>query len=144
MRCLLPWIPLMKGGRKAGIIQRWIELAALETDARLRADFGGLALVFAEAAGHLDVWKEALKEWDVRESKQVREWMEMGEAQGQIHERMDSLLQLLQKRFPPTIPPEIESAIRSMEDLQQLRRCFDAALDARSLDEFRHVLGNGA
>ncbi len=77
-RCVLPWIPLMHGGGEASIITRWKELAGLEPDARRRSDFGGLAVVFAEAAGHREVWKEALKEWSMIESQQVLEWMAMG------------------------------------------------------------------
>src|SRR5437660_185899 len=42
-------------------------------DARRRADYGGLALVFAEAAGRLPAWKEAVKEWNRVESQQVLE-----------------------------------------------------------------------
>ena len=44
-RCLLPWIPLMRGGDHFVIINRWKELAAAEPDVHHRADFGGLALV---------------------------------------------------------------------------------------------------
>jgi hypothetical protein len=63
----------MHGGAETGIIQRWIELASQEADSRRRGDFGGLALVSAEAAKRLPVWKEALKEWNVIESQQVLE-----------------------------------------------------------------------
>ncbi|MHB1423308.1 MAG: hypothetical protein ACYC3I_08960 [Gemmataceae bacterium] len=63
----------MHGGAEAGIIQRWIELASQEPDSRRRGDYGGVTLVFAEAAKRLPVWKEALKEWNVIESQQVLE-----------------------------------------------------------------------
>jgi hypothetical protein len=32
-------------------------------------------VVFAEAAGRKNLWKEALKEWNMIESEQVLEWM---------------------------------------------------------------------
>src|SRR5262249_17828347 len=47
--CVLVWVPLMTGGAEDGNIQRWCELAAAEPDARRRSEYGGLALVFAEA-----------------------------------------------------------------------------------------------
>jgi hypothetical protein len=59
-RCLLPWIPLMRGGDDAGIIAQWKELAQAEPDLARRADFAGLALVFAEPAGCKSLWRQAL------------------------------------------------------------------------------------
>jgi hypothetical protein len=59
-RCLLAFIPLMKGGAEAANIQEWLRLASAETDAGLRGDYGGLAVVLAEAAGRRDVWAQAL------------------------------------------------------------------------------------
>ncbi len=102
--CMLPWIPLMHGGDEAGIIQRWIELASQEADSRRRGDYGGLALVFAEAAKRLPVWKEALKEWNVIESQQVQEWIAMGEAKGEAKDGIVSLLEVLATLFPPGAP----------------------------------------
>jgi hypothetical protein len=60
-RCVLPWIPTMRGGADSAILQCWQELAAPEPDSRRRSDYGGLALVFAEAAGCRAVWHDALK-----------------------------------------------------------------------------------
>jgi hypothetical protein len=127
-RCLFPSIPLMRGGEEEGIIQRWIELASQEPDARRRGDYGGLALVFAEAAKRLTVWKEALKEWNVIESQQVLEWINMGraegeakgeakgEARGEIKGVIHSLLDVLATRFPPGASPELTAAIRASTD----------------------------
>jgi hypothetical protein len=74
-RCLLPWIPLVQGGGKASIIERWIELALAEPDNQRRSEYAGLALVFADAAGCQPLWKEALKGWNMKQSQQVLEWM---------------------------------------------------------------------
>src|SRR5439155_11258269 len=60
-RVVLPLIPLMQGGGDPGIIQLWLVQGMLETDNQQRGDYGGLLLVFAEAAGCADVWKPALK-----------------------------------------------------------------------------------
>jgi hypothetical protein len=73
-RCILPWIPLMHGGGEAAIIAQWKRVAEAEPDARRRADYGGLALVFAELAACRLEWKSALEGWNVEQSVQVLEW----------------------------------------------------------------------
>ncbi len=77
-RCVLPWIPLMLGGDETGIVNQWKEIAAGERNAKRRGDYGGLAVVFAEAAGRLPLWKQGLKGWNMRDSQQVLEWIEQG------------------------------------------------------------------
>lgn len=139
-RCLLPWIPLMHGGENADMIQRWKELAGSESDSRLRADYGGLALVFAEGAGRLGVWKAALKEWNVIESQQVLEWMQMGEAKGRAEGEAKALLRVLAKRFPPGATAEMATAIGAMQDLHKLDQWLDAALVVDSLEELRQKM----
>jgi hypothetical protein len=64
-RCLLPWIPPMRGRAEAGIIEQWKQLALSEPDARRRADYCGLALVFAELTDCRPQWKRALERWNV-------------------------------------------------------------------------------
>lgn len=140
-RCLLPWIPLMHGGDETSIIQRWIVLASQEADSRRRGDYGGLALVFAEAAKRLPIWKDALKEWNVIESQQVLEWMAMGETKGEVKSRIDSLLEVLRTLFPPGAPPDLESAIRATANQDQLRNWLLLAVKADSLDSFRQTVG---
>ncbi len=136
-RCLLSWIPLMHGGAEAAIIQQWLHLARQEPDSRRRGDYGGLAIVFAEAAGCREVWKEALKGWNVVESQQVLEWIAEGEAKGEAN----ALLRLLERKFPPGAPAEVVAAVRATTDLEQLRRWFDMALAAASLVAFRQAAG---
>jgi hypothetical protein len=148
-RCLLPWVPLMHGGEEPGIIQRWIELASQEPDSARRGDYGGLALVFAEAAKRLSVWKEALMEWNVIESQQVLEWMAMGEAkgetkgkaEGEVKGKADSVLRVLAKRFPPGAPAETVAAIRATVDVERLETWLDVAATADTLESFRQTAG---
>jgi len=139
--CLLPWIPLMQHGDEDGIIQQWKELASLEADSRRRSDYGGLALVFADAAGRLAVWKEALKEWNMRESQQVLEWINMGRAEGRAEGEANALLRLLAKHFPPGAPQDLTAKIHATTDLERLRNWFDLAWAADSLDGFRQAAG---
>ena len=147
-RCLLPWIPLMHGGGESAILAQWLELARTEPDAKRRSDYGGLALVFAEAAGCRPAWKEALQGWSMVESQQVLEWIAEGEvkgraegeAKGEIKGQAESLLRLLQLRFGPGVPADLVAQIRATTDAEQLRRWFDAAVTAPSLEVFRQTL----
>jgi hypothetical protein len=132
-RCILPWIPLMKGGDTVEIVRQWKELADGEPDVRRRADYGGLALVFAELAGCHALWKEALEDWNMRESQQVMEWQREARQEG----RLEMLLQLLQVQFGSTLPESLVAEIRSMEDEQTVSRWLEAALRSPTLDDFR-------
>jgi hypothetical protein len=134
--CWLPWIPLMHGGGEAGIIQRWLELAGQEPEPE-RSEYGGLAIVFAEAAGRQAGWKEALKGWNVRDSQQVQEWIDEGVAQGEAN----AVLEVLAARCPPGAPPELASVVRAMSDLQRLRAWLRLASTTDSLDAFRKAAG---
>lgn len=140
-RCLLPWVALMHGGEDAGIMTRWKELAGQEPDARRRSDYGGLALVFAEAAGRRAVWKEALKGWNMVESQQVREWMAEGEARGEARGEANALLHVLARRFPPGASTQLTQTIQAVTDLERLRNWLDLALATDSLDAFRRDAG---
>jgi hypothetical protein len=112
-------------------------LAAQEPDARRRSEYGGLAIVFAEAAGRQAVWKEALKGWNVRDSQQVQEWIDEGVVLGEAN----ALLRVLAKRYPPGAPAEVAAAIRATKDLQRLQQWFDLAWTADSLEAFRQAAG---
>jgi hypothetical protein len=48
----LPWIPLMTGGTEEAIISEWKRSALRDPDSRCRAQYGGLALLFAQLAKH--------------------------------------------------------------------------------------------
>jgi hypothetical protein len=84
-------------------------------------------------------------EKSVKESEQVLEWIAEGEvkgrAQGEAEAWANGLLKVLRARFPPGAPPEVAAIIQATTDLEQLRRWFDEALDAASLDAFRKAAG---
>src|SRR5262245_13980044 len=77
-RALLAWVPLFKGGGRPGIIQEWRRLAEAETDVERRRSLG-LAVIFAEATDCGALWRDGLKEWDMIESKIVKEWQAQAE-----------------------------------------------------------------
>ena len=117
---VLPFIPLMRGGDEVGIIERWLTLASAEPDERRRADYGGLARVFATAADRRAVWDEALKGWNVIRCSVVEEWqaeaLARGLAEGRNEGRIEALLELLQACFKE-VPEDLVGAIRATGDL---------------------------
>jgi hypothetical protein len=137
-RCVLPLIPLMQGGAEPGIIRQWRPLGEAEPDARRRGDYGGLALVFAELAGRHAAWKEALRGWNVKQSKQVLEW----QAEGELKGRAESVLHLLERRTGAAVPSDLAARIRNTKDLATLKRLLDAADEVTSLHEFLNRVGS--
>ena len=135
----------MQGGAEAAIIELWKQLAQAEPDARRRADYAGLALVFAELTDCRPLWKQALEGWNVEQSLQVLEWQaeaeKRGLARGQAEAKVADLLHVLTKRFPRAVPADVERSIRETSDLEQLNHWLDAALDAATLTAFRQKAG---
>lgn len=82
---------------------------------------------------------------NVIESQQVLEWMAMGEAKGEakgeVKGKINSVLEVLATRFPPGVPADLEVAIRSTSDREQLRSWLLSAVKAESLDAFRQAAG---
>ncbi len=73
--------------------------------------------MFAELAGCHTVWKEALRGWNVQQSKQVLEWQAEGRAKGWA----DTLLHLLQRRAGKEIPLDLVATIQNMTDVATLK-----------------------
>jgi hypothetical protein len=81
------------------------------------------------------LWREALKEWDMVESKIVKEWQAQGEARG----KAGAVLDVLEARFG--VPPaDLAARIRSCDDLEQLRHWTKQAASAASLEAFRQAI----
>ncbi len=135
-RSILPWVPLMAGGDEAAVVAEWVRLAAGETNAQRRADYPGLALVFADSVGRLPVWKQALEGFNVWESQVIREW----KAAGRVEQQRGALLRALRLRFPPEVPADLGRTIEQTTDLDVLTRWFDAALTVPTLDAFRSAI----
>jgi hypothetical protein len=138
-RCVLPWVPLMQGGAESAIIQEWLRLAAGETDESLRADYGALAVVFAELAGCREVWHRALEEWNVQRSQQVLEWQQEAREEAQVETTRANLLRLLRVRFQ-AVPEDIAGTVAGMTDLTELSRWLDLTVTAGSLEAFRAAI----
>jgi hypothetical protein len=143
-RALLPWVPLLAGGDEVAVAERWKRAAEAEADGRRRAEYAGLARVFASAARRQDFWKAQLEGWNVTESSVVNEWIAEGEAKGRAEgrreERVAALLDVLTDRFGPP-PADLEAAVRAAADVAQLRAWTTAAVKAATLDDFRRAAG---
>jgi len=139
-RTLLPWIPLMIGADDRDIIRRWKQAATLEPNTRRRAEFGGLARIFAEAAGRKSRWDEALKEWNVIESLTVLEWINQGRVEGRVEGQREVLLSILADKFG-AVPAELSQSIQQSANHDVLRQWASAAARAATLAEFRAAAG---
>jgi hypothetical protein len=139
-RCILPWIPLMQGGSEPAIMEEWKRLAALEPDSRVRAEYAGLALVFAELAKCRTDWQQALEGWNVLESQQVKEWQAAARTEARLETKRADLLQVLRGRFRKEIPADLVAAVQALTDWDELSRWFDAAVQAKSLAAFRTAI----
>jgi hypothetical protein len=84
--------------------------------------------------------KQALESWNVEQSAQVLEW----ETAAAKRTKVEDLLRVLGKRFPPAAPADVEQAIRDTGDLEQLDRWLDAAATAATLAAFRRRAGLAA
>ncbi len=142
--CVWPWIPLMQGGAELVNLEEWKRLALSEPDAKRRADFGGLALVFAELAGRRDIWRQTLEDWNVQVSQQVLEWQakarQEGRQEGEITKARANLVRSLELRFGSPLPADLADEIAARRDLDVLNRWFDAAITSPDLDAFRAAL----
>jgi hypothetical protein len=110
--CILVWAPLMVGGDDPRVLKRWQEVALLQTEAHLLADYVVLALVFAELAGRKPAWTEALKEFNVKDSAFLQEIEDKGIAIGKI--------QAFQEMLKQPVTPESDLRERSEQELDIL------------------------
>jgi hypothetical protein len=118
----------MFGAGAVGIIQRWLQAAGQEPEVHRRVDLGGLALVLASLKEWYPAWKQALKEFNMRESQFVQEWINEGE----VKALQRTLRVLLEERFGPlseellgriagmTEPARLDTAIRQVLRLNRL------------------------
>jgi hypothetical protein len=132
-------LPLMQKGGHPGIIREWLRLAAQETDKNKRKALG-LAVLFAEKAGHGQAWREALKGWDVVESQIVKEWTAQARAEGEIKGAARALLRMLEGRFK-ALPDDLRTAIEAVADAGRLVDCIDHVQQSRTLHQFRQKAG---
>lgn len=139
-RCILPWIPLMRGGAESSTIEGWQRLASAEPQSRWRSDYAALALVFADLANCQPPWRHALEGWNMRQSQQVLEWQDEARTETRVETKREDLLRLLQLRFADPLPADLVAAVRAQHDVAVLSQWFDTAATATSLDELHALM----
>jgi hypothetical protein len=85
----------------------------------------------------------------MRSVETYHEWHAQGRAEGlaegmalgMAEARRSDLLKVLYLRFPD-VPYDVTTCVRSMTDLDQLARWFEAALVSPTLDQFRAMAGD--
>jgi hypothetical protein len=137
---ILFWIPLMSGSDDPAVLARWHEFASRVDNNRIRADLLRIALVFAELAGRLAVWSDAMKEWTMIESQLVLAWTADARRESDLTARREFLLTTLKERFAIPLPEEVVAVINQQVSVEMLRDWFRAALHVPSLDAFLAVL----
>jgi hypothetical protein len=125
----------MKRGGDSDIIGRWRELARREPDRKRRAELV-LARVFAELVGRQDVWIEALRGWEMKESKIIGTLV----AEAKAEAKAEMLLQVLRKPFK-TVPDDLRTTILAVQDAERLTAWVETAPAARTLRRFREQTG---
>jgi hypothetical protein len=128
-RCVLPWVPLMRGGDRPEVIAAWKEQAERIEERARRQDYGAVALAFAGLTGFDAVWRKALEGWDVEESHVFNEWMAKREARI----RRKDILQVVELRFPGSVSSELTAAVERQNDLNELSRWHSVAVTAADL-----------
>ncbi len=139
--CVLPWIPLMRGGGEPSTIEEWKRLADAAVDVRMRLELAADALVFADLPEVRPTWTKALEGWNVRESQQVLEWKAEGKAEGQAETARDNLLFVLQARYRTQPPADVVARVNSMSNLADLKHWLGLTLSCDSLEQFRNAAG---
>jgi hypothetical protein len=126
-RGILPLIVLMKGAGKPAIISRWVAQANLETDARRRADLGGMALALVALKDWSPAWKDALKRWNMIESPYVIEW--------QVATKREDVKKFLETRFGP-LPADLVQRIDALTELKDVEPLIVEAARVKQLADF--------
>lgn len=78
---------------------------------------------------------------DLRFSPQVQEWRNEGYVEGELQALRANLLLVLKKCVcKGPVPSDLTEAIQASRDLGLLIHWFDAALDAKTVEEFRAAM----
>jgi hypothetical protein len=137
-RGILVWVPLMAGADSPEVADEWARLMRLETDAERQREIAGLARVFAEWVGRIDVWEKALEGWEMEtwKSKTIETWR----AQGRIETQRANLLRVMQLKFRVEIPAELIQLIQGTKDLKTLADWLDHVVLVETLTDFLAVV----
>ncbi len=138
--CILPWIPLMRGGDRPEVIALWKEQAERVKDRARRLDYGAIAAAFAELTGCDAVWRKELEGWQVEESRVVNEWITKAEAKAEVKATRRNFMAVVENRFPGGVSTELTAAVEQQSDLKELSRWVVVAATAADLGQVKSAL----
>ena len=72
----------------------------------------------------------------------IEQGIKKGFEQGKKKAALESLIEILESRFPLNEVQPLKPILESIEELQQLRQLRQHALQVSSLDEFRSILSS--
>jgi hypothetical protein len=138
---ILFWVALMKGGSNAEVIRLWLILVRTVPVASRRAELCHIALVFAELAGCLVAWQDALEGAEMEtESQVVNAWIAKAEQRKELETMRAALIRMLERKFPGQVTAEVLATIKQQPGLALLQAWFDEAIDAITFADFVAVL----
>lgn len=105
-------------------------------DVEMRRVYAGLAKVFAEKAGCLDVWNKELEGWQVQRSQVMVEW----EAAASKWTTREHVLRVLRVRLRDEVPADLVQRVEAQESQQILTDWLDHAATVSSFDEMRAAM----
>jgi len=138
---LLFWIPLMRGAAGAANVTTWLRLMQQVASKRRRGDLGRIALVFADLAGTVPVWQDALKEVDMTESKVVNEWIAEAVLKAEVGATRRALLEVVEGRFPGALSGDYKTLLETQDSLPLLQEWLRAAATALTFHDFQRFCG---
>jgi hypothetical protein len=136
---ILFWIPLMAGAENPLLVQQWQTLVA-DLPAPDQANLLGIALVFAELVGRGQVWRPILERWNMTESPIVNEWIAEAANLRELDTWREAVLDVLKRRFPNQVPPELAETINGQPGLDLLKDWHGQAAVVGTIEDFRAYL----
>ena len=133
LRCLLPLIPLMRGGGEPGNIETMERNREHGTRSEVTIGLRHSRKDVSRLMDYADAWLQALKEWNVIESPV---WKEI-RTEGALETRRSDLVRGIELRFQTPLPAELRTAIDNSTDLAELLRWLEAMFSAPTLEAYR-------
>jgi hypothetical protein len=130
----------MRNGSLAGNIADWLALVGRVPSNRYQGDIFRIAPVFAELAGTVREWRQALKEVDMLESQVIKEWTKEAREEERVLVLRATLLRLAEKRFKGELTDEDRQMMSTQDSPLVLSEWFNAAVDSDDYATFLAVL----
>ncbi|HKI34889.1 MAG TPA: hypothetical protein VKA46_23730 [Gemmataceae bacterium] len=138
-RWLLAWLPLMRGGAEAGIIEAWKVEAVEEPGERDRRLLAHLTLTFAALAQCRAAWQHKLEGWAVIKSDYLEELREevrtLARAEGEAEALRRAVLRQGRQRFGKAAGRKQKGQLQAVTEVVRLERILDRIMAATSWED---------